>query len=175
MPSAIFDRMRNSRAAALLLARRPCAHSIGKPRVRGSTIMELVAALLVIAVGIIGVAALYSDSVGTNTDVRLQTQAAELAEEIASRIEANEPGRIGYVGTVGVVCNLNPKSLNAHDAAANEAACWEDKVEAALPSGSGTIMRDTSTTPTSFVVAVSWSAPDKGAASYVIQVKPEGP
>jgi type IV pilus assembly protein PilV len=135
--------------------------------------MELIAALLVMAVGIIGVAALYSDSVGSNTDVRLQTQAAELAEEIAKRIEANEPGRIGYVGTVGVVCDVGSKALNAQDAAANEAACWEDKVEAALPSGSGTIVRDTSTTPTSFIVAVSWSAPGKGAASYVIQVKPD--
>lgn len=135
--------------------------------------MELIAALLVMAVGIIGVAALYSDSIGTNTDVRLQTQAAELAEEIAERIEANEPGRIGYVGTVGVVCDAGSKALSAQDAAANEAACWEDKVEAALPSGSGTIVRDTSTTPTSFIVAVSWSAPGKGAASYVIQVKPD--
>jgi Tfp pilus assembly protein PilV len=167
--------MRYSCAAALHLPCRPHARGIGERCIRGSTIMELVAALLVMAVGIIGVAALYSDSVGTNTDVRLQTQGIELAEEIAKRIEENEPGRIGYVGTVGVVCNLNSKSLSAPDAAANEAACWEDKVEAALPSGSGTIMRDTSTTPTSFVVAVSWSAPGKGAASYVIQVKQDSP
>jgi type IV pilus assembly protein PilV len=148
-------------------------------RVRGSTrllqgftLAEFLAALLVMAVGIIGVAALYSDTVGTNTDARLQLQAAELAEEIAARIESNASGRIGYAGTVGVVCNPNAKGLSPQDAAANEAACWEQKVEEALPSGSGTINRDTSTTPTSFVVAVSWSAPERGAASYVIQVKP---
>lgn len=151
------------------------AHLMPPLRSRGFTIMEVLAALLVMAVGIIGVAALYSDSVGTNTEARLQTQAAELAEEIAERIQSNEPGRIGYVGTVGVVCNSSVKTLNAQDAAANEAACWEDKVEQALPSGSGTITRDTSTTPTSFTVAVSWSAPGKGAASYVIQVKPASP
>jgi type IV pilus modification protein PilV len=141
---------------------------------RGSTVVEMVAALLVMAVGIIGVAALYSDTASTNTDARLQIEATELAQEIATRIESNASGRIGYVGTVGVVCNPTAKSMNAQDAAANEAACWEDRVEKALPSGSGSIMRDTSTTPTSFIVSVSWSAPDKGAASYVIQVKPTG-
>jgi type IV pilus modification protein PilV len=135
--------------------------------------MEVLAALLVMAVGIIGVAALYSDTVGTNTDARLQTQAAELAAEIAKRIESNATGRIGYIGTVGIVCNPNAKTLNAPDAAANEAACWEERVEQTLPSGSGTVNRDTTTSPPSFIVSVSWSAPGKGAASYVIQVRPE--
>jgi type IV pilus assembly protein PilV len=134
--------------------------------------MEMLAALLVMAVGIIGVAALYSDTVGADTDARLQVRAAELAEQIAQRIASNEAGRIGYVGTVGVVCKPDSDRMNPIDAAANEAACWENLVEAELPSGSGTITRDATRTPASFTVAVSWSAPSKGAASYVIQVNP---
>jgi type IV pilus modification protein PilV len=136
--------------------------------------MEVLAALLLIAVGFIGVAALYSESAQTNTEAHLHLEAAELAQEIADRIEENAPGRVGYVGTIGVVCNPQPRSMSPVDAAANEAACWEDRVEKSLPSGSGTVVRDTSTTPVSYVVAVSWSAPEKGAASYVLQVRPEG-
>lgn len=134
--------------------------------------MEMLAALLVMAVGVIGVAALYSETVGADTDMRLQLRAAELAEQIADRIAANEAGRIGYVGTVGVVCKSDSKKMSVVDAAANEAACWEDLIEAELPSGSGTITRDATRTPATFTVAVSWSAPAKGAASYVIQVNP---
>jgi type IV pilus assembly protein PilV len=134
--------------------------------------MEMLAALLVMAVGIIGVAALYSDTVGADSDARLQLRAAELAEQLAQRIASNEAGRIGYVGTVGVVCKPDSDRMSATDAAANEASCWEDLVEAELPSGSGTITRDATSSPASFTVAVSWSAPSKGAASYVIQVKP---
>jgi hypothetical protein len=97
-------------------------------------------------------------------------QATELAEAIAARIRANAEGRFGYVSTIGVVCNAKAKLRNSHDAAAQEAACWEDEVERRLPSGLGSITRDLTTTPPSFVVAVSWSAPESGAASYVIRI-----
>jgi type IV pilus assembly protein PilV len=140
---------------------------------RGFTVLEILAALLVIAVGIIGVAALYSDAVHTNTEVQFHTQAAALAEEMAQRIQANPQGRAGYAGTVGVVCDRDTKPKLPQDAAANEAACWETRVEQALPSGLGTIVRDTTTTPVRYLIAVSWSAPEKGAASYVIQVTPK--
>lgn len=141
-------------------------------RPRGFSILEILVALLVIAAGVIGIAALYSDAAQTNTEAQLHTKAAELAEEIARRIEENSAGRVGYAGTVGVVCNPNARLTSAQDAAANEAACWEDRVEQALPSGFGTITRDTSTTPVSYIIAVSWSAPERGAATYVIQVRP---
>lgn len=140
---------------------------------RGFTIIEVLAALLVIAVGVIGIAALYSDAAQTNAEEHLHLQAAELAAEIAARIEENAEGRVGYAGTVGVVCNTERRITSPVDAAANEAACWEDRVELSLPSGLGTITRDVSTTPVTYIVAVSWSAPKKGAASYVMQVVPE--
>lgn len=139
----------------------------------GFTIVEVLAALLVIGAGIIGVAALYSDVVRTQAETQLHMQAALLAEEIAVRINANEPGRVGYTGTVGVVCDPQATPNSPQDAAANEAACWEDRVEQALPSGLGTITRDTTTTPVRYLVAVSWSEPESGAASYVIQVTPD--
>ncbi|MFO7306774.1 MAG: hypothetical protein C0P74_014790 [Gammaproteobacteria bacterium] len=140
----------------------------------GLTIAELLAALLVIAVGVIGIAALYSDAAQTDPDERLRLQAAELAEEIAKRIEENDEGRVGYAGTVGVVCRPGATLASAIDAAANEAACWKARVEQALPSGLGTITRDTTSTPVTYIVAVSWSAPRRGgAASYVVYVKPK--
>jgi len=138
----------------------------------GFTIMEVIAALLVIAVGIIGIAALYSDVVQTKAETQLQAQAAALAEEIATRIRANAAGRVGYAGTVGVVCNTQAAPKSPQDAAANEAACWEDRVEQSLPSGLGTVTRDISSTPVRYVIAVSWSEPQGGAASYVVQVTP---
>ena len=52
----------------------------------GFTVVEMLAALLVMAVGIIGIAALYSDQAQTNPDAQLHREAAELAEQIADRI-----------------------------------------------------------------------------------------
>jgi type IV pilus modification protein PilV len=135
--------------------------------------IEVLAALLVMAVGIVGVAALYSDELHTTPETQLHEQAAELAERIATRIRATKEGRAGFAGTVGVVCDPGARIRSAQDAAAQEAACWEDDVEDSLPSGLGTVSRDLSTHPETYVVAVSWSSPETGAASYVIRVGPE--
>jgi len=124
----------------------------------------------VIAVGIIGIAALYSDQVHTPDDTQLHQQAAKLAEKIAERIRAANEGRPGFATTIGVVCSPEAKPKLALDVAAMEAACWQDEVQDKLPSGQGTITRDPSTNPVSYIVAVSWSAPGTGAASYVIRV-----
>lgn len=142
-------------------------------RAQGFTIVEILAALLVMAVGFIGIAALYSDQAQTDPEAQLHEQATALAEAIATRIRATNEGRTGYATTVGVVCDPKAKPTLPQDAAAQEAACWETEVEQKLPSGLGTITRDLSTTPPTYVVAVSWSAPQAGASSYVIRVDPQ--
>jgi type IV pilus assembly protein PilV len=142
-------------------------------RARGFTIAEVFAALLVMAVGIIGIAALYSDQAQTNSDAQLQRQAATLAEHIAERIRDTKEGHAGFATTIGVLCEQSRPPKLPQDIAAREAACWEDEVERQLPSGLGSITRDALTTPATYVIAVSWSAPDAGTASYVMRVVPQ--
>ena len=143
----------------------------GAQRERGFNIVEILAALLVMAVAIVGIAALYSDQTHIPADARLPLRAAELAEAMAERIRSTSEGRDGFATTVGVICDEKAKAKLPQDKAAQIAACWEDEVESALPSGLGSISRDTSMTPASYVVAVSWSAPGSGAASYVTRVE----
>ncbi|MFC4314973.1 hypothetical protein ACFPN2_38295 [Steroidobacter flavus] len=138
---------------------------------RGFNIVEILAALLVMAVAIVGIAALYSDQTHIPADARLPIRAAELADQMADLIRTTPEGRDGFATTVGVICNDKAKTKSPQDKAAQIAACWEDEVENALPSGLGSISRDTSMTPASYVVAVSWSAPGTGAASYVTRVE----
>jgi type IV pilus modification protein PilV len=147
------------------------ASSLRAHQARGFNIVEMLAALLVIAVGIVGVAALYSDQTHIPADARLPLRAAELAESMAQRIRATTEGRDGFATTVGVICDPEKPPKLPQDKAAVEAACWEDDVERALPSGLGSISRDTTSNPASFVVAVSWSAPETGTASYVTRVE----
>lgn len=141
-------------------------------RSRGFSIAEVFAALLVMAVGIIGIASLYSDQVQSNPELQLQHEAATLAEQIAKRIQDTKDGHAGFATTIGVLCDPQAKPKLPQDIAAHEAACWEDEVERRLPSGFGSISRDTLTSPPTYVIAVSWSAPDAGTASYVIRVTP---
>jgi type IV pilus assembly protein PilV len=137
----------------------------------GFTIIEIIVALLVMSAGVIGIAALYVDRVHANVDAELHARAVKLAEQIAARISSNTAGRIGYIGTIGVVCDKAAKPKLLQDAAAIEASCWQDEVEEQLPSGIGSITRDTTTNPIAYVVAVSWSAQGSGTASYVLRVQ----
>jgi type IV pilus assembly protein PilV len=136
----------------------------------GFTLVEIVVALLIIAIALIGIAALYTDTTDMAREAEPRVRAAELAEQIAARIDANAAGRTGYASVVGVVCNAKAKPKRTEDVAAMEAACWHERVANELPSGLGSITRDTSTTPPTYVVAVSWSPPEGGAASFVMRV-----
>ena len=78
-------------------------------RSRGFTIAEVLAALLVMAVGIIGIAALYSDQVHTDPDAQLHLEAAALAEQIAERIRETKEGHAGFATTIGVLCEQQSK------------------------------------------------------------------
>jgi type IV pilus assembly protein PilV len=140
----------------------------------GFTVAEVFTAILVIAIGLIGIAALYGDPGRTTSAVEPRTQAEQLARTIAERVLANAAGRTGYASIVGVICPTDAKPpTRAVDAAAQEAACWQDEVQRALPNGTGSITRDLTTSPPTYVIAVSWSAPGAGAASYVIRVLPK--
>jgi len=137
----------------------------------GFTLVEILVALLIIGIAIIGIAALYTDTTGNARESEPRLRAAELAEQIAARINANPAGRTGYASVVGVVCDRDAKPKRAEDSAAVEAACWHDEVAEQLPSGTGSVTRDTTTTPPTYVIAVSWSPQEGGAASYVIRVQ----
>lgn len=140
---------------------------------RGFTIAEMFTALLVMAVGVIGIAALYSDQVQTRPESQLHLEAAALADAIAARIRATKDGHAGFATTVGVLCNPRFTPKLAQDTAAQEASCWENEVARQLPSGFGSITRDPGTMPPTYVIAVSWAAPGAGTASYVIRVSPD--
>jgi type IV pilus assembly protein PilV len=147
----------------------PPLHS--SPPTRGFTLVEGVVALLIIATALIGIAALYTDTTDTARELEPRVKAAELAEQIAARIKANAAGRTGYASVVGVVCDEKATPKRAEAAAAMEAACWHEQVARELPSGTGSVTRDTTTTPVTYVIAVSWSPREGGAASFITRVQ----
>ncbi|MFL6549844.1 MAG: type IV pilus modification protein PilV [Povalibacter sp.] len=147
--------------------------SLSSRRHRGFTFVEVIAAVLVLGIGLIGIASLYGEAVQNELDNDPRARAERLALSMADRVKANATGRAGYASVIGVLCVQEPRSPKPQQAAAQEAACWQDEVEKNLPSGTGAITRDLSTNPPTYVVAVSWSAEGSGAASYVVRVQPE--
>src|SRR5262245_887446 len=70
--------------------------SAGTRRQRGISIVEALVALVVIAVGMLGIAGLYLTSLQSSRSAKLRAQAVQLAGSIADRIRANREAVTAY-------------------------------------------------------------------------------
>jgi type IV pilus assembly protein PilV len=70
--------------------------SIQKKRQCGFTLLEVLIALLVLSIGLLGLAALQTIGLRSNTMASFRTQATQIAYDIADRIRANPKGEEFY-------------------------------------------------------------------------------
>ena len=66
---------------------------------RGFTLVELLIALLVLSIGMLGIAALFAESLQAGRSAQLRTQAVSIAADLADRIRANHVSAGAYAGT----------------------------------------------------------------------------
>lgn len=111
---------------------------------RGFTLIEVMIALLIFSVGLMGMAALMVVSVKTNHSAYLRTQASFLAQSMADRMRANMGVIPSYNGTYssattgtdpcasGVACS--PANMVVRDR-----VLWSQQLVASLPNPTATI------------------------------------
>lgn len=142
---------------------------LGQPP-RGFSIAELVSAIVVLAVGMLGVVALYVDRIHEQTH-NPRSIATNLAEAMADRIRSRGSAGAATHLQVAPFCTELPgaeKSVAeqslAADTLAQDVACWQDTVGQALPNGTGMVEHEGA----GYRVTVSWSEAGVGAASVVL-------
>ena len=116
-------------------------------KVRGFTLVEVLIALIVLSIGLLGIAAMYVETLRANRSALSRTQAIALASDLADRIRANRVPANNYTGT----------GVNAQAIA--DLAAWEDSVADQLPDGDGIVLfrAGTATTPAQYMIQVSWT------------------
>jgi len=109
----------------------------------GFSLVELMVAVLVVAIGLLGLAALQTTGLSGNHNAYLRTQATLLAQDMADRMMANRGGLTAYTGGV---CNVpqpqtNPPSCTASQTAmaADDLLRWNQALQTQLPSSKGTV------------------------------------
>lgn len=137
------------------------------PRQRGISMVESMVALLVLSIGMLGIAALYVESVKANRTALLRTQAINLANDLADRIRANRTARDEYELAVGELPALGKcvveENCTAGQLAEDDLARWVRAVRDTLPAGpDGTPPR----TRVDVVTAAGAGNPDR----YTIEV-----
>lgn len=109
----------------------------------GFSLIEVLVALVVLSVGLLGLAALQSNAVGFNRDAYLRSQATILSYDIADRMRANREAAIdgeynSAFATTLPVCN----GAVAGTVVQQDIAAWRRALVCALPVGNGQIQWD---------------------------------
>lgn len=99
---------------------------------RGFTMIEAMVALLVLSIGLLGVAALQVTGLQNNLSSSWRSQATYLSYDIIDRMRANRNNRVNYVAGLGAA--PTPGGVEGLDLAA-----WKANLAATLPGGDGTV------------------------------------
>lgn len=128
---------------------------------RGMTLIEVLVALVVLAVGMLGVGALYLDSLRGGRSALYNAQAINLAADL-SEVLRSAQGTC-TPGSGQTTCTLTASSLNApfNTLYTN----WSTSVGTNLPGGSQTVTVTPSTTSTAYKIILSWKEPGATADS----------
>ena len=116
---------------------------------RGATLIEVLVALLVLSIGLLGVAALQVNALTTNQSAHVRSQASVLAYDIADRMRANRVVALaGGYNTTYAATIASPAALNEIDL-----ANWKAALANTLPTGEGEL----ATVGNIAVIRVRWS------------------
>ncbi len=140
-----------------------------RPADGGFTLLEVLVALLVMSIGLLGIGKLMMLSARANDSAYMRTQATALAYTILDAMRANRQAAIvqAYDTAMGVfpgpvACTV-AAPCNSGQQAQNDLALWGTRLAAALPLGQGSvttvIAQDTTTGANNVTatVTVQWS------------------
>ena len=125
-------------------------------RAAGFTLVESLIALVVVSIGLLGIAALYVETLRFGRSAQHHTQAAYVAADLADRMRANRTPVDGYAGS------------GSGARAIADLAEWRALVAAHLPGGAGEVrfLAGTIDTPATYAIRVSWQ--EIGAAAPLV-------
>jgi len=130
---------------------------------KGFSLIEVLIALLVLAIGLLGLAALQAQALRYNHDAYVRTQATNLAYDIIERMRTNRGTPLASTSPENVTANITPYTAGptppfdcnpTESTIAMDLECWYDGLSNALPGGTGVIA--TNATANFFDVTVRW-------------------
>ena len=128
---------------------------------RGFSLVEVLIALIIMSVGMLGIAGLYVQSMQAGRTSLFRHHAVTLAGDVADRIRANPTAEVGYAAGAGVdfSCVGGGIDCNPVEMASNDILLWKQQADESLPNGDVTILFDNTTVPPSYTIAVLWDEP----------------
>jgi len=135
---------------------------------QGVSLIEVLVSILILSLGLLGVAGLQTTSLRSNQTAYFRSQATAAASDIIDRMRSNLQGVANgkYDAVDSTILPSNPNCIdngcNADQLADHDIIDWTNNALALLPSGAGTVTLDdmgTANDPSDdvFVVAIRWN------------------
>ena len=141
---------------------------------RGFSLVEVLIALVIMSVGMLGIAGLYVQSLQAGRTSMFRHFAVTLAGDVADRIRANPTAGVAYnhaanatgtdnnCVTGGVICN-------SADMAANDIFLWQAQASETLPAGAIAVVFNAGVNPPTYQITVGWNEPGE-TPTFVITI-----
>ena len=146
----------------------------------GFTLIEVLIAVLILAVGLLGTAALSLSSLQASQGASLRSQASALAADLAERIRANRDYAIGSSNTnyeydsqgttpTNPSCAASSSGCSGANQALRDLFEWQQSLDAALPDATAEVKKKAGN---QYEIALTWSESGNGAAdtNYVLRI-----
>ncbi len=142
-------------------------------RMRGFSLVETLVALVVMSIGMMGIAGLYVESLRAGKTAIYRTQAVNLVSDMADRIRSNAVAQVAYAGApannncVAAGLNCTPAQMAAHDL-----LLWQQNVVNMMPAGVGVVQFNGGTAPPTYTITVTWTqVGEPNPINYVLTVQ----
>jgi len=136
----------------------------------GFTLIEVLIALIIMSVGMLGIAGLYVHSMQAGRTSVLRHNAVTLAGDIADRIRANPRAGAAYAlagannncVAAGVDCTIG-------EMAAHDIWLWDQQAAATMPNGQVNVVFNNGVVPPTYQITITWTEPGE-VLSYSITI-----
>jgi type IV pilus assembly protein PilV len=156
------------------MTKRSSLHEL-HPCLRAFTLVEVLVALTVLSIGMLGIAALYTQALGAGRSTQYRTQAVNLLSDLADRIRVNRLGQAAYSGApANNACDAQsggPADCAPPQMAAHDLYLWDRDVTELLPDGQWNVDYSNTTSPPTFTISVSWEEVGEGRVSAELEIQ----
>ena len=143
-------------------------------RQSGFSLVEVLIALVIMSVGMLGIAGLYVQGMQAGRTSMFRHHAVTLAGDVADRIRANPTAGVAYNHAANATgannnCVTGGVDCNPAAMAGNDIFLWQAQADDTLPAGDVAVVFDAGLNPPTYQITISWNEPGE-TPTYVITI-----
>jgi type IV pilus assembly protein PilV len=126
----------------------------------GFSLIEVLIALIIMSVGMLGIATLFVQSMQAGRTSMFRHHAVTMAGDVADRIRSNPRAGIAYQGLpADNGCIDTGNDCSEAEMAAHDILLWDAQADESLPNGTVTVTFDDTVAPPEYTIRIDWDEP----------------